>query len=382
MSPAEALRALDQTPLIGRGREEAEALCRRVQADLASQPDPEIALRLKAWVAILLLVDGRPGATEALLEAARAAEEAGEARLALRCGLYAVRALAAVGRSASAAELLADLRPAAEAMPALGGELRLAEASAGHPDPRRQWEEALERLATPGRDSDRAEALLGLGVMARDGEDVVRARAHWRRGLELCEARGDVRGTLRFATLLGNLLLEAGQNREAREALVIAVGAAEALGDTLVVLAEATLLCALELGAEDWVAAERAAGLIEEAAAKRNNHHALAEAAISRSACRIGQGDTAGGLRALIDAAARLRERGSVGGLNLLKARLGELRIGLTPAVFDPLWQRLMGISRPQAASPPPAAPVPAAPAPTPATKLDKGWGGANKLKG
>ena len=384
MSPEEALRALDHTALLGRGRQEAEALCEGLAASLASRPDRELARRLQAWVGILLLVDGRPGAFEALQEAARRADEAGDGRLALRCRLFAVRALAAMGRTASAAELLAEQRAAAEAEPGLAGELRLAEASAGHPEPRRLWEEALARLPSPGRDADRAEALLGLGVLARDGEDLVRARAHWRAGLELCAAHGDERGKLRFATLLGNLLLEAGQNAEAAQVLAVAVRSAEILGDSLVLLAEATLLTALQLAAEDWEAAERTATLVEEAAARRNNPHAMADAAISRSACRIGVGDVPGALTALIEAAARLRERGSVTGLNLLKARLGELRIGLTPAVFDPLWQRQMGVARPSA--PPPARTEPAAPAAPQATgnvtRLDKGWGSANKLKG
>lgn len=385
MTPAEALQALDSTPLLGRGRKTAESLCGVVASSLASAPDPAVTRRLQAWVGILLLVDGRPGAVEPLLDAARRFDEAGEVNDALRCRLIAARALAAVGRGASAGELLAQVEDAASRVPALGGDLRMAQAAAGHPEPRRLWEEALTRLPSPGRDADRAEALLGLGILARDSADVLRARQRWRKGLEICETHGDERGRLRFSALLGNLLLEAGQNQEAEEVLAVAVRAAEVLGDTLVLLSEATLLCSLQLQREDWEAAERTATLIEEAAAKRNNLHALASAAIDRSACRLGLGDAGGALRGLIDAAGRLRERGSMVGLNLLKARLGELRISMTPAVFDPLWQASMAIARPNQAAPqPPPAPPPQAPAhvaPAGTSKIEKGWGAANKLK-
>lgn len=387
MTPAEALSALANTALLGRGRRVADTLTAQVASGLASRPDPETARRLQAWLGILLFVDGRPGAVEPLLEAARRADHAGDQVEALRCRLYAVRALCAVGRVASASELLGQIEPDAAAVPALGGDLRLAMAAAGHPEPRRLWEEALLRLPTPARDLDRVEALLGLGVLARDGEDVVRARSHWRRGLEICDTHGDERGKLRFAALLGNLLLEAGQNAEAEAVLAVAVASAGALGDALVLLSEALPLCALQLGREDWASAERTAVLIEEAASRRNNLHALASAAIDRSTCRLAQGDTSGALRVLMDAAARLRERGSMLGLNVLKARLGELRIQLTPAVFDPLWQANLAARAP-AAAPRPPAPAAAAPAPAPPppkgpgpARIDKNWGAANKLK-
>jgi hypothetical protein len=120
------------------------------------------------------------------------------------------------------------------------------------------------------------------------------------------------------------------------------VALAEALDEPLVLLGEATLLAALELGREDWPAAEATAARVRAAALIRNNPLALVDAAITRSAARLGQGDTLGGVRALWDAATDLRERGNSAGLNLLRARLGELRVLLGPPVFDPLWMAIV----------------------------------------
>lgn len=322
--------------MLGRPLARAAKLVEALQASDA--PAHEIT----GYKGKLLFYQRELGASELLISAARLARESGEALAELRWSLFAARALAEVGRSASGLELLAPLRARIDAEAELYADLRMALAATGDPDARVLWEEALTRLRSPERDADRLEALLGLGVLARGGEDAPRARRAWEQALSIATAHSDGLSRLRLACLLGNALLEAGLPQEAEPRLREAVALAEALDEPLVLLGEATLLAALELGRQDWPAAEATAARIRAAARVRNNPLALVDAAITRSAARLGLGDTAGGVRALWDAATDLRERGNMAGLNLLRARLGELRVQLGPEVFDPLWMSIV----------------------------------------
>lgn len=322
--------------MLGRALERAEALVADLEASGGA------AHEILGYKGRLLFYQRRIGASDLLISAAQRAREAGAGLAELRWSLTAARALAEVGRSASGLELLAPLRARIDAEPSLYADLRMALAVAGDPDARVLWEEALTRMRSPERDADRLEALLGLGVLARGGEDAPRARRCWEQALAIARAHGDDLQRLRLACLLGNALLEAGLPQEAEPRLREAVQLAEALEEPLVLLGEATLLAALELGREDWPAAEATATRIRTAALIRNNPLALVDAAITRSAARIGQGDTEGGVRALWDAATDLRDRGNTAGLNLLRARLGELRVQLGPSVFDPLWMAIV----------------------------------------
>ena len=333
---AEILRELQDTPMLGRSLDRAAALVEALEASDA--PAHEIAGQRGR----LLFYRRALGASDLLISAMQLARQAAAGLAELRWALLAARALAEVGRSASGLELLAPLRARIDSEAELYADLRMALAATGDPDARVLWDEALTRMRSPERDADRLEALLGLGVLARGGEDAPRARRAWEQALSLASAHGDDLQRLRLACLLGNALLEAGLPQEAEPRLREAVLLAEALGEPLVLLGEATLLAALELGREDWPAAEATAARIRAAALIRNNPLALVDAAITRSAARVGQGDTAGGVRALWDAAADLRDRGNMAGLNLLRARLGELRVQLGPPVFDPLWMAIV----------------------------------------
>lgn len=329
---AAALRELAGTPLLGAGRERAAGLL----AALGPADAPEWLIQ--GWTGVLLFHSSRLGAVERLLAAVRGAEDAGERQEALRFALYAARALAAVGRAASGEALLEPLLPALEASPALAADLRLTRAALGQGEVRRHWEEALARLPSPARDADRLEALLGLGVLARGGGDATRARRCWTAALALAAAHGDARERLRLSALLGNALVEAGLLVEAEPVLADAVALAAAQDEALILLAEGTVLAALQLRREAWAEAEATALRLAEAARRRNNLPAIADAAITRSSARLGQGDARGAVLALWEAARVLGERGSQAGMNLVKARLAELRVQLGPATFDPVW--------------------------------------------
>lgn len=333
VSTAELLRALLATPLVGRGRERAAGLL----AELAEGGELP-AWRLEGETGVLLFYGGQLGASDRLLAGVKGAEEAGETGEVLRYKLLAARALAAVGRAASASELLGEVPGPVWDDLALGPEARLAAAAIGHPDARRLWEEALPRLASPARDADRLEVLLGLGIMARAGGDVTRARRAWEQALGIARAHEDDRERLRLSALLGNLLVEVGLLAEAEARLQEAVEVAERLDEPLILLAEGTVLAALQLGREDWAGAEATGAKVAAAAAKRNNYAGIAEAAITRASARLAADDVTGALTVMWEAATLLQERGGQVGLNLLKARLGEIRVLIGPESFDPIW--------------------------------------------
>lgn len=329
---AEIVRQLGALGLLGAGLSRASALVPTLSPD-ATRP-----WEIPYWTGVLRFYSREVGASDLLLEAAELARRAGARETSLRAALLAARALAAVGRPSSAATLLEPLEAELQAHHTLYADHRLARAACGHPDARQLWEEALPQLPSPARDADRLEVLLGLGLMARNGGDGARARRHWERALALAQAHEDDRERLRLACLLGNAAVEAGLPHEAEPRLAEAVTLAERLDETLVLLAEGTILAALQLGRADYAAAEATAARCATAAAARNNPAAIADAAITRAAARQGQGDAQGAIRALWDAANLLRDRGSAAGLNLLKARLAELRAQLGPERFDPLW--------------------------------------------
>lgn len=333
-------RTLASLPLLGSGRARAEEIC----AELSAHPDRETARRLQGWSGLLLFAAGKAGAVERLTAAARTAAAAGEADEALRLRLWLVRALAAERRVALGSALLDEIGAAAETSPELRADLHLARAATGHANARHHWQEALKSLPSPVRDLDRFEAHLCLGLLARDGGDVPRARTHWREALALAERHEDSRGRLRLAALLGNLLVEAGLLPEAETHLKTAVEAAWKLNDPLTVVAEGTVLAALQLGREDWAAAEATGVLLAEAASRRNNWIGMADAAITRSSARLGLGDIEGAVGLLWEAALLLRDLGAAAALNLIRARLGELRGVLGAELFDRVLGRITEI--------------------------------------
>lgn len=348
VSPDDALRALSATALMGSGLQRAQATLSELAAALATTGDRALALKVQVWSAELELAARRPAATEALFSAATRCDAAGERQEALRMRLLLARGLAATGRLASGAEVIAEIRAEAEEVPALTADLYLARAATGDEDGRRLWQLALPKLSSPARDHDRYDVQLALGILARNGGDLVRARSWWLSALSLAQTWEDAGATLNVSALLGNLLVEVGLPAEAEEHLARAVDLAETLDDPLTLIAEACILCSAYLGRQAWEEADAVALRMERAAIRRNHWLAQSDAAITRAAAANGRGDLDGALSILLSAATRLRELGASVALNVLKARLGELRLVATPAVFDPTLNRVALRLRPK----------------------------------
>lgn len=343
MTLEQARKALSELAPLGRGLAEAERLVAGLASELASSPDRALARQVQTWSAELGLRARRRDAPEALATAAKRAAAAGDGVEAARLYLLLGRALAASGRPAMAAEVVATWTPRAEAISSLEADLCLARAATGDPDARALWVRALPRLVGPARAADRYEALLGLGVVARNGGDWTRAAAWWTEALAIAETWEAPVSALHAAALLGNLRVEMGLPDEAIGPLARAVALADALEDPLTLIAEGTVLLSLYLRAERWSEAAPLAAAIEAAAIGRNHWMAQVDAAIAIARCRMAAGDLETAILVLLRAGARLRDLGSAVALHAIKARLAEMRLATGPATFDPALTRAAG---------------------------------------
>lgn len=335
MRPALLVDELESLPLLGRGRRRAVALCGQLAGWLAAHRAPDLERRVFARAAELALVDESAEAPDRLDHAAILAEEADDPA-AVRLRLLQVRALVAVQRADEARALLSTIEG-----DGFAGDLALARAACDPTDARRHLEQALAVLPSPRQDHDRWEAHLTLAELLEQGGDPVRARPHLEAALALSTTHGDLAGEGLVRAMLGHHLLMTGLPAEAEPHLARAVDLSEQLDDALTLVAESSVLAALQLGRGDWEGALRSARRLAAAARHRGNWLAVADAALTRSAAFAGQGELHAAVAELVNTGERLRHEAPPAALNLLKARLAELRLAHGSA-FDHVFAALV----------------------------------------
>ncbi len=331
------LEALEALPLLGASLVEARARHRQISAQLAARPDALLLLRNGLHFGQILLVLEAPDAGSHLLALARRAVEQGQAQLATRADLLAVRALWLRGRCDSARQAL---QRAAHAEHEPGTPQRtdwlLARAWTGPMDAERLLEEALELI--PGhRDHDRLAALLLLGDLYETGGDPYRARRCLEQALVVAQTHGADRRTCRVSALLAGLLLRSGDPQGAHEHVLRAVERAIAADDSLVLLSQTTVLAALQLGQGAWQDLLATTALQLDCARQRNNPAAMADAALSRATACFALQEPGQAFAVLLRVGQQLQAAGEVRALNLLRARLAELRHKLGAQRFGEL---------------------------------------------
>ncbi|MDG1483776.1 MAG: hypothetical protein P8R54_29565 [Myxococcota bacterium] len=117
-----------------------------------------------------------------------------------------------------------------------------------------------------------------------------------------------------------------------REALLDAIDT----DDTLMIVSLGISLSAMRLEAADWAEAQKLGALVVSAASRRGNWLGVTDGLITQSTCllRLG-GPLIEAIVLLLHGGQRLNKMGSPAAVNLIKARLGELRTEHSPAVFD-----------------------------------------------
>lgn len=310
--------------LLGSGLEAVgRALTVLVEADAL---DPPLALRRAA----LLHLAGSPRDRQALAQALELARSRQDLRSAAQALLWQLRwGLESGGPiPPEPPRLPASLADDAE----LVADLALVEALSDPPQARACQERALRVLPSPARDHDRLDVMVQLACTERDGGDLSRARQWLHDALTLAHHHAAARASVPVSLTLGLLELEAGD----RDAAAAALKPAIALGspEQLEVLAASSALLALHLDAGRFDEGLAVADVLDLCARARDHALARADAAIGRSTCllRLGRRDPAVAelLRAVLEAS----RSGVDAAVNLLRARLAELRVELGAESF------------------------------------------------
>ncbi|MDP6931312.1 MAG: hypothetical protein QGG40_00280, partial [Myxococcota bacterium] len=283
-----------------------------------------------------------PESVHALADAGASYAQAGDTVEECRLMLLTARALVVAQQEQTAQEILSEAMDCARREPRLALEWRLARACCGHPETVTLLRDVLEGLPSPVRDHDRILAGTTLGMALLHGSDVAGAREVLEAALQLAQQHDDPAWTCKVSSLLGNLLLEQGLPAEAEPLLDIAIRAADRCDDDLTLVAEGTILTAVQVGRQDWTAALATSRLLALAAERRENWLGVVDACITQSSCLRELGELEQALRVLLNAAGDLRARGSEASVNLLKARLAELRSQIGPEAFDPIWKNVI----------------------------------------
>jgi hypothetical protein len=332
---ASLLDRLDRLPLLGAAAEAAAEAALQAEAAVRGASDPTTEARLALHLGELARVGQRAGAVPLLARAARLADALGEPALARRAKTCVGRALISTGRRGVAARMRADLEPATPTTddPDLG----LLDLALGRLTSPEGLGALLQSLPSPDRDHDRVVVHRALAERWLHGGDRHAASAHLDTALALARQYGDAVLTLDLALAAASLRLAAGEAAAGEALLVEAADLAEVLDDTLALVVSGSSLAALRLDRGDWAGAAEAAEVELAAAERRSAWLAVADATLTLSTCLLHADEVEGAVHHLVTVGAELRARGSQGGVNLIKGRLGELRALLGPTVFDPL---------------------------------------------
>ncbi len=206
-------------------------------------------------------------------------------------------------------------------------------------DPDAAWL-LTERLTTlRADDPQRLSIRTALARLCTAGGDRIAARAHLEAAYAMALRLEDDRAAP-LRCQLGLHLLSIGLPALAlpilREALLDAVDT----DNTLMIVSLGSTLSAMRLEAADWAEARKLGALVVSAASRRGNWLGVTDGLITQSTCLLRMGASlTEAIALLLHGGKRLSSMGSPAAVNLIKARLGELRTVHGPAVFDAALQ-------------------------------------------
>lgn len=337
MSMDQELDCLERTPLLGPGWSTVAQALSALRGQLKTASTQTVA-RVVLLDAALRVASHREDPVNFLADAERWARGQSLSIGAAQLCLMWCQAVARVDPSAVPPEVRDQAIQTAQSTEQLEGQWRLT-AAAGSPDNIRLLREAMNFLSAPQHAHLQHQALLDLASAHLQGGDTLGAIVHLEHASTLSTHHSADSSTMRTQAMLGQLRLTQGLNERAADHLSHALALAIALDDTLSIVTQAGLLASLQLGTEDWQGAEQTATQQLGAAVRRDNWMAVADGVITLSTCALAQGHAAQAIAELVLADKNMRKRAPVGAINLVRARLAELRFQLGPEGFDPLLE-------------------------------------------
>ncbi|MFT5679327.1 MAG: hypothetical protein ACI8RZ_000231 [Myxococcota bacterium] len=212
------------------------------------------------------------------------------------------------------------------------------EALIAHPDAAWLLADRLRDLR--GDTSERLQIHTALARICTSGGDRVAAREHLEAAHAMAHRLGEHAQARvlrqRLALHLLSIGLPALAEPHLREALLDAVDT----DDTLMVVALGTSLSATRLEASDWTEARKIGAQVVTAASRRGNWLGVTDGLITQATGLLGLGaPLTDAIALMLHGGQRLSAAGAVAAVNLIKARLGELRAERGAEVFDAALQ-------------------------------------------
>ncbi len=218
------------------------------------------------------------------------------------------------------------------------------EALIAHPDA--AWLLAERLVGLRADDPERLPIRIALARICTAGGDRVAARVHLETAYAMALRLADARARplrRRLALHLLSIGLPALARPLLEEALLEAVDA----DDTLQIVSLATPLSAMRLEAADWSEARKLGALVVSAASRRANWLGVTDGLITQSTCLLQlDAPLTEAIALLLHGGQRLGGLGALAAVNLIKARLGELRAEHGAEPFDAALQAALASLR------------------------------------
>jgi hypothetical protein len=199
------------------------------------------------------------------------------------------------------------------------------------------YDAAIGALWGAGADRELLYALQRASKLSSQGGDRIRERGYLQEAAATAARLGLPDLHLSLKAAYTNRLLLDGLEEEAERELVSLLEEAIRQDAGLLVIAEGTLLCGLMMRRGRWREAASIAVAVEEAATARQNWIAFASGRMARAGCWHAEGRTDQAVSLLFATGNQLHARGAVAALNLVRARLTELRLQIGQERFESL---------------------------------------------
>ena len=327
------IEELENTPLLGTGKQQALRLADQLALRIDPNAHPALALRL-----LIRRFQANPSATQTTAQLATAEAWARDEELtilATRIQLLWCRRVALTSPDAVPLAIANTAIELAQNEPTLGVEWRLAQAAISPSKARLLREEALTLLAHPAEDKERIDVHLELAGAAKAGADFVNAEKHLMKAMEIAQQHDDVKYKAICSSRIGLQWIVRGRIDAATSWLEQALEMSKLQEDDLQIVTHASILSAIWLEQSDLDKATSTADVLLVAGARRGNWFAVVDGHITRSTISLISGDTTAAIERLVRAVVRLRELIPAAAINLLKGRLTELKHQLGSDVFD-----------------------------------------------